>query len=295
MKNIAKSEVLKTFDERRDNFKPYGLTCEKWTPKTMMRFDRHNEIEINFVPEGSVSYRFPNRCIEVPQGRLTLFWGLLPHRVEGGDNVSYYYVATLPMSIFLDWELPVEFVNDILNGGVLMEKNQDYSKLDAIYFSNWISNIGDKSTYKIILLELQSRLMRLAGRYAPCSNDDSLHLSATGKIEEMALYIAKNYATDIKVEDVSGIVGLNSDYATAMFKRAFGHTIKEHIVIERIAHAQRKLLLTNSNILQISYDCGFNSVSSFNMAFKKINGCTPREYRRYSVSEGAFGGGEGEV
>ena len=39
---------LKHFDKYRADFKPYGLTCEMWEPYLMERFDRHNEIEINY-------------------------------------------------------------------------------------------------------------------------------------------------------------------------------------------------------------------------------------------------------
>ena len=50
---MSDSEKLKTFDEKRDEFKPYGLTCEIWRPQLMPKIDRHNEIELNYIPEGA--------------------------------------------------------------------------------------------------------------------------------------------------------------------------------------------------------------------------------------------------
>ena len=46
---MSDSEKLKTFDEKRDEFKPYGLTCEIWRPQLMPKIDRHNEIELNYI------------------------------------------------------------------------------------------------------------------------------------------------------------------------------------------------------------------------------------------------------
>src|SRR5215813_1892146 len=45
----AESEVLHHFDTRRRDFAPYGFTCEVWEPRQMLRPDRHDEIEINFL------------------------------------------------------------------------------------------------------------------------------------------------------------------------------------------------------------------------------------------------------
>ena len=38
-----------TFNPERPDFSPYGFTCVRWTPTPMLRPDRHNEIEINFL------------------------------------------------------------------------------------------------------------------------------------------------------------------------------------------------------------------------------------------------------
>ena len=81
------SEILKTFDEKRGEFKPYGLTCEMWRPQLMPKIDRHNEIELNYIPEGGITYFFPTGKVTVPPRKITLFWGLIP--------VSYTHL-TLP-------------------------------------------------------------------------------------------------------------------------------------------------------------------------------------------------------
>jgi len=38
------------------DLEPYGLTCEIWEPQPMHRADRHNELELNLLDSGSLTY-----------------------------------------------------------------------------------------------------------------------------------------------------------------------------------------------------------------------------------------------
>lgn len=70
------------------------------------------------------------------------------------------------------------------------------------------------------------------------------------------------------------------DLANSIFKKAFTSTISEYITEKRISNAKRKLATINKSITKIEYECGFNTISRFNEAFRKMNNCTPREFRK---------------
>lgn len=56
----------------------------------------------------------------------------------------------------------------------------------------------------------------------------------------------------------------------------------------RIEEVKKKLSEDNSkenNILTIALETGFNSKSTFNTVFKKIEGVTPSEYRKQCKNE----------
>ena len=96
----------------------------------------------------------------------------------------------------------------------------------------------------------------------------------------MAVFVAANYKRSIQVKKIAEAVDLHPDYATALFKKAFGISLSNYLIDHRIAHAQRMLTATQVKITEIAFDAGFNSISRFNAAFKKSCGCTPRQYRR---------------
>ena len=117
------TDIMNIFDETRKEFTPYGLTCELWQPNQMSKPDRHNEIEINYLPEGEITYIFKDSEITIPSRKLSLFWGATPHQIIKHNNSTPYYVCTIPTSLFLEWKLPSTFVAEIFEGKVLDRKS----------------------------------------------------------------------------------------------------------------------------------------------------------------------------
>ena len=76
------------FDDRRPEFTPYGLTCELWTPKPMPRPDRHNEVELNLLEGGSLTYLMWGQRVSVHGGRLAAFWAAIPHQIVDFGEVN---------------------------------------------------------------------------------------------------------------------------------------------------------------------------------------------------------------
>ena len=73
------------------------------------------------------------------------------------------------------------------------------------------------------------------------------------------------------------------EYLISLFiNRVHGMNFRDYINNLRIV-ASKKMLVSAENkrtILDIAYECGFNSKSTFNSAFKKITGQTPSQFRQ---------------
>ncbi len=280
--NISNSVNLKTFNEKRNEFLPYGLTCEIWSPCLMRKPDRHNEIEINYSPESTVTYLIQDKKITIPAKKLAIFWGLVPHQIINFEGTKPYYVCTIPFSQFLEWKLPASFVDRILKGEVLFEASENSSLFDEFLLNNWFHDLNKNNSSEVALLEMRSRLHRMAVSNLSKKEivQSPIHLNEISLVERIAIYIGQNYHNPIKVAEIGENVGLHPDYANALFKKAFGCTLSDYITEERISNAKRKLVATNKSITEISFECGFNSISRFNEAFRKFNNCTPREFRK---------------
>jgi AraC-like DNA-binding protein len=139
----------------------------------------------------------------------------------------------------------------------------------------------DPVAHRMILLESEARLLRLALRLPPPSEScDARGAPAQlGKFERMTVFIAGNYTRNINVADISGSAGLHPNSAMRLFRQACGLTILEYLTMHRIWHAQQLLTDGRLKIRDIASACGFNSPNRFYAAFKRIVGRQPKDFR----------------
>jgi len=74
-------------------------------------------------------------------------------------------------------------------------------------------------------------------------------------------------------------IGAPSNYISQTLNENVGHSFFDFVNGYRIAEAQNLLQDTDQTVLEITYNVGFNSRSSFYTAFKKVTGQTPTAYR----------------
>ena len=285
--NPMTDELTQSFNPARRDFSPYGLTCVTWQASFMPRPDHHNEIEINFLTYGEMTYLHGGRKVTIHAGSLALFWAGMPHQIiHFTDNLSYF-VATIPLHNFLEWKLPEDFVQYVMQGN-LVDAVSTQLATDAELFERWIKDLANKerTMSPVVMLEMQARISRLAMDYRlekqlPNSGKYlARSLPNLSKVEQMACFIAQNYTQKLNVQQISEQVNLHPAYAMNLFQKTFGVTLIQFLTQHRIAHAQRMLTTSATSITHIALQSGFTSISRFNEAFLEFNGCSPRDYRK---------------
>jgi AraC family transcriptional regulator, melibiose operon regulatory protein len=286
------------FDPDRPDFTPYGFSCVRWTPSPMKRPDHHNEIEVNILEKGWVTYLLGGRKVQISGGQMGVFWAAIPHQIlEFSPGISYL-VVTIPLAWFLQCKLPERFVQPLLRGSVMTEDlTPARLKLDHVLFGQWEQDLveADDDVQRIVMLEMEARLRRMIAKLpvnpSPAkttnpikarksrSTHGGLHGNELNKVEQMACLIAQRYTEQLTVTEIGEQVGLHPNYAMGLFKKAFGTTLIDYLTHHRVSHAQRLLATTDEKIVEVAFSSGFNSISRFNEAFRRACGCTPREYR----------------
>jgi AraC-like DNA-binding protein len=102
----------------------------------------------------------------------------------------------------------------------------------------------------------------------------------THRLSKVLDFIMENYQENITLEDVASIINMNRNAFCRFFKKGTRKSLFTILNEVRISKACQHLVQTDMNISEVCYANGFNNISSFNKAFKKIIGTSPLRYRK---------------
>lgn len=112
----------------------------------------------------------------------------------------------------------------------------------------------------------------------------STECKATKQMAEACLYISHNCTKPLTLDDISAHMGISRSYFSHLFKRYTNMTFVNFLTAERVKRAQAMFSDPNALIIDIAFDSGFSSISTFNRAFKKITGFSPSRFRETMIN-----------
>jgi AraC-like DNA-binding protein len=101
-----------------------------------------------------------------------------------------------------------------------------------------------------------------------------------GRFQTITEYILQNFNEEITLPEAAAVANMGLTAFCNYFKSQFRVTFVEYVNTVRIGHACKLIAENKMNIVEISYECGFNSLANFNRQFKKLKNISPSDYRR---------------
>ncbi|MDR2477430.1 MAG: AraC family transcriptional regulator [Treponema sp.] len=97
-------------------------------------------------------------------------------------------------------------------------------------------------------------------------------------------YIAENFDNpNLSVEMAAKEARLNKFYFSRLMKEQTGQTFSEYLSHMRLHRAEQYLVESDMPVTDIAYNCGFNSIATFNRLFKTYTGTSPSAYRNGKI------------
>jgi transcriptional regulator GlxA family with amidase domain len=92
-------------------------------------------------------------------------------------------------------------------------------------------------------------------------------------------FMRKNYQDDLTRESLARSLDLSPDHFGRMFRRLTGKKVVEYLAELRLERTAKELRDSLAPITEIALDSGFESLRTFNRAFKLRYGKSPSEFR----------------
>jgi len=105
------------------------------------------------------------------------------------------------------------------------------------------------------------------------------------KIEEVCRYITANCDQPLTIDMISSRFALSKFHFIRMFAQAKGQTPIEFLTMARIAKARHMLEYGEESITEIANHCGFSTLEYFSRTFRKQEGVSPKQYRKYHQNQ----------
>ena len=111
------------------------------------------------------------------------------------------------------------------------------------------------------------------------SQPGTVSLSLPETILKIQNYVDNNFTHISSVSEVAKHFFYSREYVSRLFKKYFDTTISDYIMKRRISKSQ-SLIIQDIPLIDIAYQVGFGSPSTFIRAFRSVTSMTPSEYRK---------------
>ncbi|MFY0628405.1 MAG: AraC family transcriptional regulator [Reichenbachiella sp.] len=100
------------------------------------------------------------------------------------------------------------------------------------------------------------------------------------RISTVLDYLAKNYHKELTLDEVAEQINMNKNAFCRFFKKGTRKNLFTVVNEVRISKACNLLIETKMDVVQICFAVGYNNISNFYKAFKKVSGVSPLVYRK---------------
>ncbi|WP_319231965.1 AraC family transcriptional regulator [Draconibacterium orientale] len=250
-------------------------------------FHLHDEFELILINRSHGKLYVGNEVTNFSDGDVFFFAPEIPH--------CFYNIKDYEKEGVLAHATVIQFKSDFL--GVDFFNKTEAFKLkelislakSGILFTNpskqiirRIKEIGETNNLQKLghLLFILSELANTKDYSLLSSGQIIYKMSESENVNEVIQYVAENFQKEISLAKAAEIANMQKAAFCRYFKRRTKKKFMQFVNETRIAHAQKLLIETDKNILEVAYECGYESSSYFYRTFKKYHQVSPVTYRK---------------
>lgn len=267
------------------------IVVERSIPHFNTPFHFHPECELVYVVNGNGKRIIGDNVERFGPGDLIFLGPNIPHvwfsdpNPDNEPNFSTAIVVYFSKHIFSSEYHQLEETQALRDLFSKAERGLKIKGDTHEYLAGLITKMPASTGLKKIVLLLQLleclAYSKETEALASISYKNSYDTKDNHKIDEVFLYLNKNFMEDISMPEMANLCHMTPQSFCRFFKTRTKSTFVDFLNDIRISHA-RKLLMESDEqtIAEVAYLCGYKNLSNFNKLFKNKTGLTPKEYKK---------------
>lgn len=256
-------------------------------PRYQMPYHWHPEYEIIRILEGNFYLTLDSRSCNVKKGDILFLQDGVLH--GGIPENCIYECLVFDMNFFLKGNrILAKQAQKIIHHEITIRQQLpgELAFLRDTTGSLFLAMAEKKSGYEFLIQGYLYQLLGFIFRehlYEEKTNTaytSSLHVL---QFKRVLSYIEEHYTEHIALEDLAKVAGMNPKYFCRFFREMSYRTPTNYVNYYRIERACEQLCTTNTTIIEVALNCGYNDISYFIKTFRKYKGVTPKQYLKDKI------------
>ena len=253
-------------------------------PGFQMRAEKHPFLELFFVLHGRGRFEINGAAYACRANDLIVVPPGYEHSIHDApaDPLALYAVCVSP-------DLPA-LEHDLLRNlplGTMRVGNALASQTRAIFRRLIFEQSHQRPFRPTAIVGLTLELIATLARWAvldhglPAPRDETRRRSAArrAEVERYVAELGHRFFEHASLDTAAAELGMSRRRFTTLFAEVTGKTWADYVAALRIQYARKLLRQTSRSVAAIAFECGYEELSSFYRAFKRVTGDSPAHWR----------------
>ncbi|MEY2963648.1 MAG: hypothetical protein RL754_909 [Bacteroidota bacterium] len=247
----------------------------------------HPEIEITYIVKGKGIAFIGNKTVEFEPGMAFFMGPYLPHNfVSTDEDFEVGGIECWGLQFTQEWLNSFKESTALKNLFASMPYGINLGKFAPEEHDAFSKIVGTNSLRSVsAFFELMALISERPDYVTIATNSaysNVMSQKISQRMERVSKYIQDHYTRTITLSEIADVASMTEQSFSRWFRQTSGLTFVDYLMQLRTTVASNLLINTNKPMSEVAAESGFNSSSSFNRAFLKVKGCSPREFRKQS-------------
>lgn len=243
---------------------------------------RINNNEFVLVDKGSACINIEGVNYDAGPGMLFYFHPGLVHSLRTNDKDPFsFYAVHFDYTFFESDNSDVHLIHDNFSKTRLPLASVQKIKYPGPYFET-LKKAVDSFNRRLPGWELAGRISLETFIYMLFHNPEegNINYGARNKLDEISKYINENIEKNLNLMELAKLAKVTPDYLSRIFKSYTGYPLSKYILQCKVQQAKALMMGGDLKVKEISALLGFSDEFHFSKVFKKVEGVSPRFYRK---------------